>query len=303
MDDASNQLISVILLCYNQECFVGEAIEGLLAQTYRPLEIIILDDCSTDRTADVIRAKLAEHPERLDARLVHNPVNLGTRGNLQRGMGIVTGSFIVATCGDDILYPEMIDEVARVWREEKVTLITANAEYIDDKSQPLGRTYRDPQGRADDSFETIARDGVNACCFGPFLCFERELYDVFGWPAELEVFDIFAPFNAYLLKGARFIDRPLMKYRVHEGNTSHSLRAERLSGIDRLSIEEHMTYIHLAHTVHARDTVLRLSSEQPERYREIKEWIWPLLGIRLSESARKFAFARAELEKLRRTIR
>src|SRR5580704_8213495 len=212
MVDAGNPLISIILSCYNQERFVGEALDGVLAQTYRPLEIIVLDDCSTDRTADVIRAKLAEHPERIfDARLVRNPVNLGTRGNLQRGMSIVTGSFIAVACGDDILYPEMIAEVARVWRQENVTLITANVEYIDDNSQPLGRTYRDPHGRADDSFETIARDGVNACCHGPFMSFERELYDTFGWPPELEVFDIMAPFCAYLLKGARFIDQPLLK--------------------------------------------------------------------------------------------
>jgi glycosyltransferase involved in cell wall biosynthesis len=300
MGVAESPLISLIVSCYNHEQFVAEAIGGVLSQTYRPLEIIILDDCSTDRTADIVRAKLAERPDRLDIRLVRNPVNVGTRGNLQRGISLTTGAFIAVACGDDILGAEAVSEVARVWREENVTLVAANADYIDADSQPLGRTYRDPQGRADDSFETIARDGVNACCFGPFLCFERELYDTFGCPAELEVFDIIAPFYAYLLKGARFIDKPLIKYRVHGGNTSHSLIAERLSGIDRLSAEEHMKSIHLAHAVHARDTVLRLSNEQPERYQEVKDRIWPLLDIWLWESARKFANARAELNRMRR---
>jgi glycosyltransferase involved in cell wall biosynthesis len=301
MDDAANPLISIIVSCYNQERFVAEALDGVLAQTYRPLEILVLDDCSTDRTAEIIRAKLAEHPNRTDVRFLRNPKNLGMRGNSELGLSLTTGSFIAIACGDDRLYPEMIAEVARVWREEDVSMVITNADYIDDNSQLLGRTYRDPQVRADDSFETIARDGVNACCFGPCICFERELYDTFGWPPpELEVIDVMEPFYAHLLKGARFIEKPLFRYRVHSGNSSHSLRAERLSGIELVEAEEHMKFIHLNHAVHARDIVLRLSNEQPERYRKVKDRIWPLLDIQLTETARKFTTCRAELERMRR---
>ena len=74
----------------------------------------------------------------------------------------------------------MIAEVVKVWREENVSMVITNATYIDETSVPLDRTYRDENTRADDSFETLARDGVNACCFGPCNNFERELYDTFG---------------------------------------------------------------------------------------------------------------------------
>lgn len=297
-----DSLISLVVSTYNHERFISEALDGVLSQTYRPMEIVILDDCSSDRTVDLISAKLAEHPQRTDVRLIPGPVNLGTRGNLLRGLDYVTGRFIAITCGDDVLYPDAIAEVARIWREENVTLVNANAEYIDDDSVPLGRTFRDPTARADDSFETLARDGVNACCFGPFLCFERELLETFGCPEDLEVFDVVAPFYAYLLKGARFIDRPLFNYRVHSANQSHSLIAERLSGVERLQAEEHMKLIHLKHALHARDTLTRLHKQQPERYERVKERIGPLLEIQLSESARKFIATRRELEEARRAL-
>ena len=238
MEHSEAPLISIIVSCYNQEPFIAEAFDGIFSQSYRPLEIVFVDDRSTDRTADILSSRLAEHPERFDMRLLRGEANIGTRGNLHRGIAATTGRLIAVTCGDDVLAPNAIAEIAGVWQDEDVSLIAVNAEYIDDKSQPLGRTYREPDEPADDSFETLARDGVNACCFGPFLCFERELFDRFGWPEELEVFDVIAPFYAYLLKGARFISRPLLKYRIHGGNTSHSLIAEGFGGVPRLLVEE-----------------------------------------------------------------
>src|SRR5258708_3300472 len=205
-------LISVILACYKQERFVAEAVDGILAQTYRPIEIVIVDDCSPDRTAAVIESKLAEHPDRSDVRFVHNQQNMTARGVCRIGFAMTRGDFVIIGCGDDIWLPEMVSEFARTWLENKVSLVAANAIYIDEDSNLLNRTFRDPDGRADDSFETLARDGSNACCFGPALGLERALYMTFAWPpAYLEAGDIIFPFYSHLLNGARFIDQPLFK--------------------------------------------------------------------------------------------
>jgi GT2 family glycosyltransferase len=50
-----DELVSFVVLAYNQQKFVAEAVRGALAQTYHPLEIVISDDCSTDGTFDVIK--------------------------------------------------------------------------------------------------------------------------------------------------------------------------------------------------------------------------------------------------------
>jgi glycosyltransferase involved in cell wall biosynthesis len=295
-DHRGNPLISIIVSCYNHEKFVGEALDGVLSQTYAPLDIVILDDCSTDRTSDIIRAKLAKHPDRTDVRFIRNETNIGTRANSELGLSLIRGSFVSIVCGDDILLPDMISEVARIWQEENVSMVITNAIYIDEKSQLLDRTFRDPQVRADDSFETLARDGGNACCFGPCMSFEREVYDIFGWPpASLEALDIMAPFQAYLLKGARFIERPLFKYRVHSKNTSHSLIAEKLQGIQQLEAEEHIYYIHIAHALYMLDMIRKVKTNDPERYSELAERIHPLLLVQLEEMAKKMVRTRIKL--------
>ena len=220
-------LISVIMLCYNQHQFVAEAIDGILGQTYSPLEVVIVDDCSSDSTADVIAAHIAKRGCENSVTFIRNPRNLSGRVSCINGLNMTGGSFVLQTCGDDVMMPEMIAEMANVWLRENVSLVTTNAIYIDESSRPLNRTFRDSNIPADDSFETLARDGSNACCFGPAIGFERELYTKFGWPpAYLGAYDIMLPFYAYLLKGAQFVFSPLLKYRVHRGNTSLSLRAE-----------------------------------------------------------------------------
>jgi glycosyltransferase involved in cell wall biosynthesis len=293
----ANPLISVILACYNQEKFVAEAVNGVLSQTYTPLDIVIVDDCSTDRTPEIIRAELARHPARSDVRFVRNEQNLTTRVSSPKALGITKGDFVVIGCGDDIMLPDMIADMAKVWIEENVSLVIVNAAYIDENSLSLNRFYRDPSVRADDSFETLAQDGVNACCFGPVMGFERELYDTFGWtPAHLTAIDIMFPFYAYLRKGARFIEKPLLKYRVNAGNTSLSLGAERSQGLEYLTTMERIYYVHLAHALFMREQFDWLRIRMPERYAELEPRIAPLLAIQTAEAAKKFVQSRIKLD-------
>src|SRR5207244_909696 len=57
-------LISIVVLCYNHERFVAEALDGVFAQTYSPLDIVIVDDGSQDSTAQIVAARLAERRDR-----------------------------------------------------------------------------------------------------------------------------------------------------------------------------------------------------------------------------------------------
>jgi glycosyltransferase involved in cell wall biosynthesis len=295
--NVANPLISIILACYNQEKFVAEAVNGVLSQTYSPLDIVIIDDCSSDRTTEIIGAELARHPARSDIRFARNEQNLTTRGSTPKALSMIKGDFVVIGCGDDIMHPDMVAEIANVWIGENVSLVVTNASYIDENSNSLNRFYRDPHARADDSFETLARDGVNACCFGPVMSFERELYHTFGWsPAHLTAIDIMFPFYAYLLKGARFIEKPLLQYRVHSRNTSLSLGAEKSKGLEELISLERIYYVHLAHALFMRQELDRLRVIMPGRHAELEPRIAPLLEIQTAEYAKKFVQARIKLD-------
>jgi glycosyltransferase involved in cell wall biosynthesis len=305
MTDVESPLISVVMLCYNHEKYVAEALEGVLAQTYSPLDIVIIDDCSQDRTADIVATRLAGLPAgHSRIRFVRNSRNMGLLGAREAGINAARGAFIVNTCDDDVMLPDMVAEMTEAWRSKGVSLVTANAEYIDQNSRSLGRTARDRNVPGDDSFETLARDGANACCFGASIGFEREIYATFGMPpAHLDNLDIMLPFYAYLLKGAYFIRTPLLKYRIHGQNYALSLVAERSDALERLRTNERIYYGHLAHAVVMLEALDRLSETMPARYTELAPRIGPLLTIQTVEMAKKLVRTRIELYTLEHPLK
>lgn len=294
-------LISIILLCFNHEKYVGEAIEGLFAQNYSPLDIIIVDDCSTDRTADIIEDRLAQRGYPSNVRFVRNQRNLVHP--VPAVIGAAAGSFIVIACGDDIMLPTMVTRMAQTWKDEKVSLVTANVLYIDDQSNDLNRTYRDPNEPADATFDTLARFGANVCCFGAAMGFDRDIYENFGWPPThiLGASDIVLPFYAYLLNGTRFITEPLLKYRVHAGNTSLSLLAEKTTGDAQLLAVERAYKNHLAHAVFFARELDWLRQESPARFAAIANRMLPVVERQRKMFSRALVRTRHKFKKSRRT--
>jgi hypothetical protein len=95
------------------------------------------------------------------------------------------------------------------------------------------------------------------------------------------------PFYAYLLSGARFLNKPLLKYRVHPKNTSASLLAEKADLRDRGLADERIHLAHLAHAVLMEETLNDLTNAAPARYASIAQRIIPLLNVQMSEQAKK----------------
>jgi glycosyltransferase involved in cell wall biosynthesis len=96
----SNPLISVVIPAYNAERYIGEAIESVLAQTYSPLELIVVDDGSTDRTADVARAYA-------EATVIVQE-NGGPSAARNRGAAAATGEFLAFHDSDDAMTPDKL---------------------------------------------------------------------------------------------------------------------------------------------------------------------------------------------------
>lgn len=106
-------LISVFIPAYNAVDFVGQAIESVLAQTYQNYELIIINDASTDGTAEVIN-QYQGHPA---VRIYHNAINLGVSGNWRRGVSMCRGDYIVRLDADDFYAPSFLQKAADMFRE------------------------------------------------------------------------------------------------------------------------------------------------------------------------------------------
>lgn len=107
MDITEKQpLISVIIPVYNQEAFLPTCLDSVLAQTYRNLEVIVINDCSTDGSLDVLKS-YAEKDARIV--LIDSPENQGTCVSRNKGLDAAKGSYIGFVDDDDTIDPYMYE--------------------------------------------------------------------------------------------------------------------------------------------------------------------------------------------------
>lgn len=108
-----NPLVSVIMPAYNGEKYIGEAIDSIIAQSYQDWELIIVEDCSTDRTLTVIENYLMDSR----IRLFQNEQNLGIAASRNRAIELSLGKYIAIQDDDDVSFPERLEEQARFLEE------------------------------------------------------------------------------------------------------------------------------------------------------------------------------------------
>ena len=103
--DTAAPLVSVIIPAYNAEVFIGATLLSAAQQTYEPLEIIVVDDGSTDRTAEIVREFMARDPR---VKLIQQP-NAGVAAARNRGLREAQGSLIAPLDADDLWKPTKIE--------------------------------------------------------------------------------------------------------------------------------------------------------------------------------------------------
>jgi glycosyltransferase involved in cell wall biosynthesis len=89
-----NPLVTIICLCYNQEDYVLESLSSVLNQDYPSLELIIVDDCSTDNSKSVIEKWLIDFPQ---IQFITNSINLGSTKSFNKALKKANGKYISTT--------------------------------------------------------------------------------------------------------------------------------------------------------------------------------------------------------------
>ena len=106
-----NNIVSVIIPNYNNEYFIKEVIERILKNTYTNIEIIIVDDKSTDNSVKIIETNFKKEIESRKIRLFLNTENSGTYYCRNKGILLSKGSFIFFVDGDDYIGPNLIERM------------------------------------------------------------------------------------------------------------------------------------------------------------------------------------------------
>jgi len=137
-NDMAAPKVSVLMSVYNGERYLCEAIDSILNQTFKDFEFLIINDGSTDRTADIMQSY-----EDLRIIIINNEKNIGLTKSLNKGLRIAKGKYIARQDADDISLPLRFEkQVDYMDKHTDVVVVSCNIEVIDDGGQTLGRSDR-----------------------------------------------------------------------------------------------------------------------------------------------------------------
>jgi glycosyltransferase involved in cell wall biosynthesis len=160
-------LVTIVLPTYNRATRLEKAIESCLKQTYRSIELIVVDDGSTDHTSQIVAACMARD---LRVRVVHQ-ANAGLPRALNAGFGLSRGEFLTWTSDDNEYAINAIEVMVRALEDRAdVDLVYCDYELVDETRGIIGRTNL-PEPEA-------LLKGVN--CVGACFLYRRSVYEQLG---------------------------------------------------------------------------------------------------------------------------
>ena len=218
-----NPLITFALFAYNQEMFIREAIVGALSQTYSPLEIIISDDCSTDKTYEIMVDMVSEYRGPHNIVLNKNENNLGIASHVNKVISLAKGLLIIAAAGDDISFPTRTSELTELWVKNGrfSGIVYSQYEPIDNEGNSLNVDClcKDVSDLTIEEFASRFNPGI----VGATQAWTKDLFIKFGpLPHDLYCEDAVFVFRAKLYGEILFLDRVLLKYRFHQSSLSNN---------------------------------------------------------------------------------
>jgi glycosyltransferase involved in cell wall biosynthesis len=213
----SDPLVSVIMASHNAAPFVGEAIDSVLGQSYGELELVVVDDCSTDGTAEI----LAGYGDRIRWR--RKDRREGPCRARNEALALTRGSLICWADHDDVWLPRKVEEQVRLLEARpEVGLVYS---YFDAFESETGATLDWPDGRRDFEGDVLAELLTIGCFIGSITTmFRREAFDRRGGRLRERDFSIGDDYWLWLTIALDWqvarIPRVLARYRRHAGNES-----------------------------------------------------------------------------------
>lgn len=210
-------LVTFALFAYNQEKFIREAVEGAFAQTYEPLEIILSDDCSTDRTFEIMQEMAAAYRGPHRVRAVQTPQNLGVVQHVLLRGREAAGEIVVVAAGDDISLPERVARHVPCYADPKVWAVSTGFHLIDDNGLVVAKNETIPIGlRGRRKYQTYIKRKI-VVIQGSTASYKRNVFEIISRDKKINfsednLFNFLIPSIGYNIK---LITDPLIMYRVH----------------------------------------------------------------------------------------
>lgn len=221
--DITRPLITFAIRHYNNGSFVVPALRGAFGQTYSPLEILFIDDCSTDDGFAVAQRLAAAYAGPHRIALFRNDRNLGPGGQITRVRELARGEIIVLADADDFSLPHRCGRIAEAFADPEVLAVTCYFDFIDAGGSTIDATslyLGEQRDRAEaHSLEDMARGDHGTT--GAILAIRRRVLEM-GTPLTnlIRGEDLVCGFRCALLGRIKTVPEVLVHRRIHHENIS-----------------------------------------------------------------------------------
>jgi len=205
-------LVSIITTSCNRIKYLEECIQSVLNQSYSFVEHIIVDNCSTDGTVDLLADYQARYPDRI--RFISEP-DKGACDGWNKGIALARGGILGWIGSDDAYEPDTVTAVVEFFRKNPhAYFVYGNCNVIDGDGKLLGRLYAK-------DFDLKRAIHGQCAMFTPAVLFKREVYEKVGaFDPTINACD----YDFYLRAGRLFklhrIDRTLTNFRMHKDSVT-----------------------------------------------------------------------------------
>lgn len=228
-------LVSVVIVTYNSASTIVETLDSIYEQTYKKIELVISDDCSTDSTLSICEEWIEGHRDRFEnVRLLKVEKNTGISANLNRAIREAGGVWIKSLAGDDLLAPNCIDECFTFVKREKAQICmvrlhlfdgdeTYNREFEISLDNDMYRFLR--MNNREDQYRRVLYKHILP---GPGIFYSKELWKVIGgFDEKYPNFEEYS-FELKVLEREKvyFLDKPLVWWRQRDGSLTHSPKSQ-----------------------------------------------------------------------------
>ena len=218
-----NSFISIVVPVYEVERFIEETIASVQKQTYENWELLLVDDCSKDKSCILIEEKAAKD---IRIRLIRQDTNQGAAAARNCGVSHASGRYLCFLDSDDLWEPDKLECELRFMQEKQAAFVFTGYEFADEQGKGLGKIVRVPQ---EISYSQALK---NTTIFTSTVMIDR---------SKIKDEDIFMPRIAsedtatwwHLLKvygKAYGLDKNLVKYR----RSANTLSSNKLEAIKRI---------------------------------------------------------------------
>ena len=216
----NNSKIDILMTTYNGEKYLKEQIESILNQTYKNINLIISDDCSTDNTRDILK----EYQDLENIKIYYQDKNLGYVANFEFLLKHVESDIYMLSDQDDVWMPNKIEETFKKLEEDNADLVFTDLEVVNQKLELINKSFNKSMNKEHKIGKTLGTNqfeylynNITGCTI---MSKKKWIDEILPIPkgSKYVIHDSWIGLIISLNGKISYLDKPTIKYRQHSEN-------------------------------------------------------------------------------------